>query len=146
MWNEIIDKNDLTNFMNRVNFFHDSCIKELKYVSGAYIEEDLSMYPLNDKRILNIIIQCQFEDVSMIEMQFIGLKCLRLVPVDEEYTCEILDSTMLIKDDCIYWCDCGELSENDFEDYKGTLICASKLRWRFIEKGMGKGDFYIAVK
>ena len=65
--------------MNRVNFFHDSCIKELKYVSGAYIEEDLSMYPLNDKRILNIIIQCQFEDVSMIEMQFIGLKCLRLV-------------------------------------------------------------------
>lgn len=146
MWNEIIDKNDLTNFMNRVNFFHDSCIKELKYVSGAYIEEDLSMYPLNDKRILNIIIQCQFEDVSMIEMQFIGLKCLRLVPVDEEYTCEILDSTMLIKDDCIYWCDCGELSENDFEDYKGTLICASKLRWRSIEKGMGKGDFYIAVK
>ena len=132
--------------MNRVNFFHDSCIKELKYVSGAYIEEDLSTYPLNDKRILNIIIQCQFEDVSMIEMQFIGLKCLRLVPVDEEYTCEIMDSTMLIKDNCIYWCDCGELSENDFEDYKGTLICASKLRWRTIENGMGKGDFYIAVK
>ena len=132
--------------MNRVNFFHDSCIKELKYVRGAYIEEDLSTYPLNDKRILNIIIQCQFEDVSMIEMQFIGLKCLRLVPVDEEYTCEIMDSTMLIKDNCIYWCDCGELSENVFEDYKGTLICASKLRRRTIENGMGKGDFYIAVK
>ena len=81
-----------------------------------------------------------------IEMQFIGLKCLKLFPIDEEYTCEKLDSTMLIKDDCIYWCDCGDVSENDFVDYEGTFVCASKLRWRSIENRMGQDDFYVAAK
>ena len=130
--------------MNKIGFFHDSCIKELRYISGAYVDEDLSMYPLNDKRILDVIIQRQFKDLSMIEMQFIGVKCLKLYPTDEEYTCEILDSTMFFKDDSIYWCDCGDISKNDFEEYEGTLISASKLRWRSIENKMGQEDFYIA--
>ena len=146
MWKEINDEKDIECFMEKVVFFHDSCIKEMKYLSGAYVSDDLSMYPVNDKRILNVIIQRQFEDISMIEMQFIGLKYLKLFPTDEKYTCEILDSIMLLKDDCIYWCDCGDVSENDFEDYKGTIICASKLRWRVIENRMGEADFYISVK
>ena len=87
MWNEIIDDNDLRNFMERVGYFHDSCIKELKYLSGAYVNEELSMYPINDRRVLNVIIQCQFEDFSMIEMEFEGLKYLKLFPVDDKYTC-----------------------------------------------------------
>ena len=144
MWNEIKDIYDLMNFMENMEGFHDSCIKELRYISGAYVDEDLSMYPLNDKRILNVIIQRQFKDLPMIEMQFIGLKCLKLYPTDEEYTCEILDSTMFFKDDSIYWCDCGDISMNDFEAYEGTLICASKLRWRSVENKMGQEDFYIA--
>ena len=53
---------------------------------------------------------------------------------------------MLIKDDCIYWCDCGDVSENDFVDYEGTFVCASKLRWRSIENRMGQDDFYVAAK
>lgn len=144
MWNEIVDENDLKCFMDKVSCFHDSCIKELRYISGAYVDEDLSMYPLNDKRILNIIIQRQFKDLSMIEMQFIGLKYLKLYPITEEYTCEILDSTMLFKDNSIYWLDGNDISETDFEEYEGTLICASKLRWRCIDNKMGKEDFYIA--
>lgn len=120
MWNEIIDESDIQCFMNKVGYFHDSCIKEMRYLSGAYVDDDLSMYPISDKRILNIIIQRQFEDISMIEMQFIGLKCLKLFPTDEEYTCEILGSVLLLKDGCIYWSDRGDVSENDFEDHKGT--------------------------
>lgn len=146
MWNEIIDKKDIQNFMNKVGFFHDSCIKEMRYYSGAYVDDDLAMYPINDKRILNVIIQRQFEELSMIELQFIGLKYLNLFPTDEEYTCEILDSTMFLKDDRIYWCDCGDISENDFMDYEGTFVCASKLRWRSIENRMGQDDFYVATK
>ena len=62
MWNEIVDEKDIQNFMNKVIFFHDSCIKELRYSSGAYVTSDLRMYPINDKRILDIIIQRQFEE------------------------------------------------------------------------------------
>lgn len=146
MWNEVLDKNDLQCFMNEIGYFHDSCIKEMRYLSGAYVDDDLAMHSVNDKRILNVIIQRQFKNVSMIEMQFIGLKCLKLFPIDEEHTCEILDSTMLLKDDGIYWCDSGDISENDFVDYEGTFICASKLRWRSIENRMGQDDYYVATK
>ena len=146
MWNEIIDEKDIHNFMNEVGFFHDGCIKEMRYYSGAYVDNKMAMYPVNDKRILNVIIQRQYEDLSMIELQFIGLKYLNLFPNNEEYTCEILDSKMLIKDGFIYWCDCGELSEEDFKDYEGTLICAAKLRWRAIENRMGQEEYYVASK
>ena len=146
MWNEIVNKNDLSCFMSRMSFFHDSCIKELQYISGAYVDEDLSMYPVNDKRILNVIIQRQFDDVPMIEMQFVGLKSLKLFPDDETYTCEILDSTMILNDEGVFWCDCGNVSENDLGNYEGTLIHASKVRWRSIENRMGQDDFYMATK
>ena len=146
MWNEIIDEKDIQDFMKKVGFFHDSCIKEMRYYSGAYVDDNLAMYPINDKRTLNVVIQRQFEELSMIELQFVGLKQLNLFPTDEDYTCEILDSKMFIKDGCICWCDCEAISENDLEDYGGTLICASKLRWRAIQSKLGQEEFYVASK
>ena len=142
MW-EIISTNDeILSFMEKVCYFHDSCIKEISYISGAYVGANLSMYPLNNRRVLRVVMQRQYEKDSMIEMEFHGLKSLKLFPVDESYTCEILDSTMILKDENIYWCDCGNLSELDLDDYKGTIICASKLRWRSIENHMGEKEFY----
>ena len=78
----------------------------------------------------------------MIEMEFEGVKSLKLFPVDEGYTCEILESTMVLKGEEIYWYDCGDLSESELDDYEGTLICALKLRWRTIEIHMGEKEFY----
>ena len=143
MWETISSSDEISRFMERVYDFHDSCVKEISYISGAYVDDSLSMYPLNDRRILRVIIQRQFGENSMIEMEFQGLKYLKLFPVDPYYyTCEILDSTMLLKGGNIYWCDCGDVSEDDLDDYKGTLICASKLRWRAIENHMGEKLFY----
>lgn len=142
MWKEINTANDLSCFLDEMCFFHDSCIKEMKYLSGAYVEANLAMHPLNDRRVLRVIIQRQFEDNSMIEMEFLGLKKLNLFPVSEKYTCEILDATMIMKDGDIYWCDCGDLLESDLDNYNGTLICASALRWRTIDNHMGEKDFY----
>ena len=142
MWEIINTYDEMLKFMEKVCNFHDSCIKEMSYVSGAYVDADLSMYPLNNRRVLRVLIQRQFEKDSMIEMEFEGLKYARLFPVDENYTCEILDSTMIMKDENIYWCDCGDISESDLNEYTGTVICASKLRWRSIENHMGKIEFY----
>lgn len=100
------------------------------------------MHPLNVRRALRVVIQRQYEKDSMIEMEFQGLKHLKLFPVDESYTCEILDSTMIMKDGNFYWCDCGNVSESDLNDYAGTLICASGFRWRSIENHMGDKAFY----
>lgn len=142
MWNEINNNEDLNSFLNKHHSFHDSCIKELKYISGSYVNEDLSMYPINDKRILRIVIQRQFKDPTVIELEFIGLKFLKMFPNDENYTSEILDVTMIWKDDCIFWCDSGGLSEVDLESYKGTTICASKVRWRDADEYIGQDEVY----
>lgn len=145
MWNDIANENDLKGFMDAMYGFHDSCIKEIKYISGAYVNEKLSMSPVNSKRILSVIIQRQFEELSAIEMQFVGLKYLKLFPDDENYTCEILDATMIIKEDCIYWCDCGGLSEKDIENYTGTTICASEVRWRAADEYLGAKEIYVTI-
>ena len=145
MWHEINNNNDLADFMNTICSFHDSCIKEMKYFSGAYVDDDLSMYPVNDVRALTVIVHRQYQENSMIEMEFKGLKCLQLLPCDDNYTCEILDSTMLLKDGCIYWFDCGTLPEMDFDNYKGNMISALKLRWRSIDNCMGQKEFYTSI-
>ena len=142
MWNEIINNKTLKEFNEKLSYFHDSCIKEIHYLSGAYVDERLDMYPINDCRILRVIIQCQNEKESMIEMEFQDLKYLKLLPLDETYTCEILDATMFMQNELIYWCDCGGLSEADLDDYMGTVICAEKLRWRSIINHMGDREFY----
>lgn len=145
MWNEIVCKKDLDSFMNIMCGFHDSCVKEIKYISGAYVNEKLSMSPVNSQRVLCVIIQRQFEDPSAIEMQFAGLKYLKLFLNGENYTCEILDASMIIKEDCIYWCDCGGLSEKDIESYTGTTICASKVRWRAADEYIGEQEVYVSI-
>ena len=145
MWNEISTDDDVLKLMEAVCFFHDSCIKEMSYVSGAYVDVNLSMYPLNSLRALSVLIQRQYEKDSMIELEFQGLKYVKFFPVDESYTCEILGSTMIMKDGTIYWCDCDNLSEADLDEYTGTLICASKLRWRSIEGHLGESAFYRPV-
>lgn len=145
MWNEIADEKDLNSFMDAMCGFHDSCLKEIKYISGAYVKETLSMFPVNNQRILSIIIQRQFKNPSEIEMQFVGLKYLRLFPNGENYTCEILGATMVLKEDCIYWCDCGGLSEEDVESYTGTTICAGKVRWRASDEYIGPKEIYVTI-
>lgn len=145
MWNEIKDSNDIYEFMERIIYFHDSCIKEIKYVSGAYVNENLSMRPINESRVLSVIFQRQFKDISMIELQFEGIDYLKLFPNNENYTCEILDSSMFMFNNRIYWADSEDVSSSNFESYDGTLICASKLRWRAIEGCIGDKDYFVPV-
>ena len=142
MWKEINTDNDLQRFLREVSFFHDSCIKEIQYTSGAYVSENLSMYPVNDRRILRVIVQRQFPDNPMMELEFGGLKFLKLFPVDDRRTCEILESTMFFKDGLIYWCNDEDSPE---EDSEGILVCASKLHWRAIDHHMGPAAYYSAA-
>lgn len=40
MWNEITTEKELNNFLDVMCYFHDSCLKEIKYISGAYVNEN----------------------------------------------------------------------------------------------------------
>ena len=146
MWNEIKDDGALREFMLAVGGFHDGCVKEIKYVSGAYVDADLHMRPLNSSRTLNVIIQRQSSEYPLIELEFGGLKRLDLCPLDEEWTCEISCASMLFKDGYVYWCDCEGFDPTEERNGGNTVICAKTLRWRSIGSRMGDGDFYRAAE
>ena len=149
MWHEIHTENELRSFMEIMYDFHDSCVKELRYVSGAYVEENLGMYPVNDRRVLRVIIQRQFEDIPMLELEFGGIKYLHLVPVEEKYTCEIRGSSFFYRDGFFFWYDEDYLPDMAAENIElngltGTAVCASSFRWRKIENGMGPEEYYCS--
>lgn len=130
MWRKILNDTDIQIFMNKINFFHDACVKGIHYISGAYVKENLSMFPINTQRTLEVEIHRQCSDDSVIFMRFNGLKYMRLYPIDENYTCEISNASLFLKNDLIYWCDGFVSSEIGLDEFTGTIICASKLQWR----------------
>ena len=131
-WNEITSAQALAELAALTGRFHDGCVKELRYVSGAYVAPDLSMAPLNDRRVLRMIVQCQSREHPVIELEFSGLKTLTLSPVGTDYTCEISEAIMRMEDGCFYWSDGGD-----------TTVCAEKLRWRLLgEDCLGDREFY----
>jgi hypothetical protein len=148
IWNEITTQEEIDGFMKVVWGFHDTCLKEMKYVSGAYLsKEHHGMYPVNNKRILNVIFQGNFKNlsVSAIEVEFIGLRYLSLRPDDEYYTCEILGATMAKKENYIYWCDLDGLPDDNYDRYECTVICSERFRWRRADEFLGEDEeFYVS--
>ena len=142
MWNKINNENDIKLFMNFVYCFHDSCVKEIKYSSGAYVDNDYSMVPVNNARKLSVIIQSQYEEVKTIEMMFEGLNHLYLAPYDENFTCEIMNSVLLFKDDNICWID-DDSFNNDYTNYNGIIVSAKSLFWRVVHNAMGPNEHFV---
>ena len=86
MQTEIKSENELKAFSEKYYAFHDSCVKEFCYVSGAYADEE-GLSPFNYKRILRLVLQgCAYSNCTL-ELEFSGLNHLKLFPIPEEYTC-----------------------------------------------------------
>ena len=77
MWTELENEEELAAFIRLVCGFHDSVLKEFSYVSGAYVDDNLNMYPMDDKACLRMLIQRQDETLSALELEFSGLQELR---------------------------------------------------------------------
>lgn len=131
-WNEIHTEREIEEFMRRFGLFHDSCIVEMKYISGAFVNENLSMNAVDNVRTLSLLFERQYHNPQTIEMEFKGLIRLNLIPCGENQTCEIHEATFLLKNSEFYWGDCGKIV--DFVNYKGTWLQAKQIRWRIVEK------------
>ncbi|MBR7081811.1 MAG: hypothetical protein IKI49_03790 [Oscillospiraceae bacterium] len=132
IWHNMNNFDDVSDFMNSVDNFHDSCIKELIYVSGSYVLPDLSMHALNDMRKLRVIIQRQFATMTTIEIEFSGLIKLILQPADPtRFTSELLGIYMQYSEEGFVFSDI-DLSKTDIKN-NGIYICALSARWRGID-------------
>ena len=125
VWTEIITEEDIGSFMQVFGGFHDSCLKEMKYISGAFVGKELSMNPVNNMRIVDMVFQRQYKNPMAVALRFIGINELHLTPCNEDYTCEITDAKIFIKNGLFYWADCGG---EEIEACDGTWICADKIQ------------------
>lgn len=133
-WNYIKTNEDIEKLMKTFGGFHDSCIKEISYISGAYVNEDLSIQPSNNKREVKVLFERQLSNPTSIEMVFEKVSKLNLAPIDERYDCVILDSFMEFVENKIYWADCSDLDIHDIREYDDyTWICAESVKWRIFK-------------
>jgi len=131
MWNSIKTEQDIADLMVIYDNFHDSCIKEIQYVSGAFVNTDLSMHAINDCRCLRIAFQRQSTNPFAIELEFSELVRFNLEPAGENYSCEILDVSMFFENNQIFWGD-SERFAIERDSYQGTWICSNSARWKLL--------------
>ena len=58
-YTQIKDNKDIEELMDSFGWFHDSCIKELEYYSGSYVDSNRCMYPFNSSRCVRMVFQSQ---------------------------------------------------------------------------------------
>ena len=128
-WNYIETQKDIESAIEQTHSFHDSVIKELNYTSGAYVNNDGSMQPVADLR--KVVIQIESQWCGPIEMTFEGVTALNLRPAGDNYTGDMSEASICLKDNIVFFCD-SKLDEMD-ESYEGNWIAAYSLRWRFTQ-------------
>ena len=147
-WIDINKEEDIDYLMDKFGYFHDGCIKELKYISGQYVSDNLSMHPVNTLRNVRVVFQRQWKEPSVVEIEFLGLIRLNLAPVNENYTGEILHGFMEFNNGRIYWAEDNEFEIDKIDidpNYtKITWIISEKARWREADEYIGEEEVYVA--
>ena len=130
---EIKNEEDINLLMQEFKGFHDSCIKEIKYVSGCYVDDNRAMQPINTIRKVEIIFQSQISKVRTLEIHFEKLKKMYLEPQGENYDGIIYEASIKQFEGVFYWSEWENLKKEDIKLKKGTWISAEKIKWRLAE-------------
>ena len=133
---------DIEILMNKFNGFHDSCLKELRYYSGSYVDNDGGMYQFNSIRCITIIFQSQNADIRAIEMKFEKIEKLNLFPQNEEYDSIIYGASIKKIDNIFYWSEWENFRFEDLDKEEGTWLSAQKISWRPLENALGEKRIY----
>ncbi len=139
MWTELITTQDIKCFLEKINYFVDSCIKEMKYVSGSYSENGATLYAINDIRDLYILFDSISSCYQTFEVKFSKIHKLILEPYTDEQDSVIYDSTLIKKENLFYWFDHKEKDICNFTP-NGTAVVAEKVSWKPINNSLGKED------
>jgi hypothetical protein len=146
MWNVVKSQADADNLLKIFGGFHDGCIKEMKYVSGEYVNNKLGMMPFNTLRNLNVIFQRQCANPSSIEIVFSKLIRMNLSPRDEQYDDIIFGASIFVTENSITWVD-TELEIDNLSDAlkqeEYTWIKAKEMKWRVSDEFIGDKEIYI---
>lgn len=150
-WININTEKDIEEFLVLYGYFHDSCIKEVKYESGMYVDKELRMKAVNDKRKLSVVFQRQWKNPTTIEVVFESLVCLHLEPVNECYDGSIFCASLIKQGDSFFWIDDDISKDTNIDEIiskkeEYTWIKAEKVKYRIVEQYLGQDMIYINSK
>lgn len=128
-WFYIEKQQDIDFILEQTSAFHDSVLKELNYISGAYVDDKNSMYCADSKR--QITVQFDSQWCHPIEMVFEGVTAMNLRPSSDNHTSNIYGASLFLQNASVFFCD-EQMSDVD-KTYNGTWIESYSLRWRFID-------------
>lgn len=140
---EINSDYDVEQLMKDVVFFHDSCIKEIVYISGGYVDENRAMNPFDSVKSLIIIFQSQVAKYRTFELKFEGVVQMNLVPKADDYDNIIYDAALIRNNELYYWAEWGNFKVEEPNNSSGTWISAAKVSWRPIELKKGEHPIYF---
>lgn len=140
MMNDLIQINnekDIEYFLIQCDNFHDSCIFEIYYKSGAYVDENLSMCPVNSVNTLTIRFHSQNKKCRKFDVVFIDLIHLNFAPIASGYSCEIFRGKLIQRRGVYYWSPNYEFDPDDTAyslNTKLTWVCCKKIKWRIYDE------------
>ena len=122
-WNEIKTQDDIIEFMKKFISFHDSCIREIRYISGTYIHEDSMI--VDTRPFMNIIFDTPIDDSSVeFELGFVDKFSIN---IDLNGALIIYDSSFIKKDDGFYW------YSNEYADENSEyMFRCQTIRWGMV--------------
>jgi len=137
-WNTVKNEKDIEYVLARFGYFFDACIKEVKYVSGSFVNKDYSMHPFDDLRQLYMIIQTQHKEHSVIEFLFEGVERFNLVPANENYD-SLINGLLLKQMDGYFYLACNVIDINDLDKHADwlTWLKSKSAKWREVNQYIG---------
>ena len=147
-WNAVNSSNDIHDLMESFGGFHDTCLVDVFYRSGAHVTKDNAMvFEPSSEYVLFMTFHSQWYKESL-ELCFTGVRRCNIVGFQNNYFCEILDCYLAFHTDLvsgrddplIVWADfagfspCRNAQESVLHEPATTYVIAEQLKWRFVPR------------
>ena len=141
-FNIIDSQSAINDLMTKFNGFHDCCIKEIKYISGGFVDQNGAINPFDSIRTLTAIFQSQNAIARAIEMQFEKVVRLNLCPKGEMEDAVIYGASIISYNGLFYWSSLCDINLYELEKNDHTWISSEKISWRAINNCLGDKVIY----
>ncbi len=142
LWRDVNNQGDIDLLMKEFGGFHDSCIKEMRFIGNAYVDGDFSM-SMRESAQLRVVFQRQWDEPAVIELEFRKLKRMCVDMPDDCFSSDIFDAALFFRNGLIYWADRDNWTPEDLGDGSGCVWISSEvLRWRILEGRLGAEPIY----
>lgn len=114
-WNYILTQDDANNFMKSFAGFHDSTLNKIVYEENHRATKVTATFDNSGW-------------YGIVELCFEGVTAINIRPPRENYSREIFEASLMVKDEMVLWADWFMEEENLSHD--GSYIKALNLKWR----------------